>query len=154
MHLVTCLLAAGASAAVLSPATASAVPGTALPLPLKNFTVTDLTGFTSPSGNIGCYIDSESARCDIRDRDWAPPAKPADCPEMVGFGQGITLNATGSARFVCAGDTALGGGQPLAYGDSISSGPFQCESTQSGITCRDFRHRSGFTLSREGYEMF
>src|SRR5690242_16944056 len=40
-------------------------------------TVTKLTGFTSPTGNIGCYIDQRSVRCDIGDRDWKPPKAPS-----------------------------------------------------------------------------
>jgi hypothetical protein len=33
---------------------------------------TDLVGFTSPSGNDGCIVDSAYARCDISERDWSP----------------------------------------------------------------------------------
>ena len=38
-----------------------------------------LVGFTSPSGNIGCFIDVDYVRCDIAQRSWTPPARPADC---------------------------------------------------------------------------
>ena len=41
--------------------------------------VTDLVGFTSPSGNVGCFVDSANVRCDISERDWSPPPRPADC---------------------------------------------------------------------------
>ncbi|MCW2517208.1 MAG: hypothetical protein JWR11_6250 [Mycobacterium sp.] len=62
--------------------------------------VADLVGFTSPSGNVGCYIDPTAARCDISDRDWTPPPRPADCE--FDYGQGINLSAarhrTSSAR--------------------------------------------------------
>jgi hypothetical protein len=30
---------------------------------------TDLIGFTSPSGNVGCIVDSAYVRCDISERD-------------------------------------------------------------------------------------
>jgi hypothetical protein len=34
-----------------------------------------LTGFTSPSGSIGRYIDPSSVRCDTRERNWSPPPR-------------------------------------------------------------------------------
>src|SRR5690606_32754162 len=53
--------------------------------------VTELTGFTSPSGNIGCYIDRMSVRCDVGERDWQPPKAPKSC--KLDYGQGIELRA-------------------------------------------------------------
>src|SRR5215204_4295943 len=41
--------------------------------------VYELTGFVAPSGNVSCMIDADWARCDIIDRDWSPPPRPADC---------------------------------------------------------------------------
>ncbi|AGC63415.1 MULTISPECIES: DUF6636 domain-containing protein [Mycobacterium ulcerans group] len=125
------------AAGVLAPATAHA----------------DIVGFTSPSGNIGCMIDSSSVRCDVRDRTWSPPPKPADCESMMNYGQGIVLTAGQPARFVCAGDTALGGGPALAYGDKITKGSLQCESETSGVTCRDIGDGGGFSISRDGYQL-
>jgi hypothetical protein len=54
----------------------------------------------------------------------------------------------------CAGDTALGGGQPLAYGRSISAGVLVCDSAESGITCRDMKAGHGFAIAREVYRVF
>lgn len=82
---------------------------------------------TSPSGNVACQF---------------------------GYGQGITMSAGGDAEFVCAGDTTLGTGQPLPYGESVSAGALRCDSAESGITCRDTESGRGFALSREGYEIF
>lgn len=114
--------------------------------------VTDFTGFTSPSGNVGCYIDPTTVRCDIAERDWSPPPRPADCE--FDYGQGIALSHGEKAAFVCAGDTALGGGEPLAYGRSISAGALQCDSAESGITCRDVETWHGFSIAREAYRVF
>lgn len=113
--------------------------------------VTELTGFASPSGNIGCYIDLRTVRCDIAERDWEPPSPPARCD--LDYGQGISLDAGGPAAFVCAGDTALGAGDPLPYGQSIAAGLLRCESEESGMSCRDIETGRGFTLSKEGYEL-
>ena len=60
----------------------------------------------------------------------------------------------GQAAFVCAGDTALVGGQPLAYGKSVSAGALVCDSAESAITCRDTATRHGFSIAREPYRLF
>jgi hypothetical protein len=132
---------------------ASAVTGQkATPTVENDDAVTVPVSFTSPSGNVACFISATDARCDILDRDWTPPSRPADC--QFGYGQGITMSAGGVAEFVCAGDTTLGTGQPLPYGESVSAGALRCDSTESGITCRDTESGRGFALSREGYEIF
>jgi hypothetical protein len=38
--------------------------------------VTELVGFTSPNGNVGCHIDRTAARCGISERDRMPPPRP------------------------------------------------------------------------------
>jgi len=120
--------------------------------PSADETVTKLTGFTSPTGNIGCYIDRKSVRCDIGDRDWEPPRAPKSCD--LDWGQGIALSAGGAADFVCAGDTTLGAGDALDYGRSIGAGLLICESEESGMTCRDAESGRGFTISKQSYEIF
>jgi len=73
------------------------------------------TGFQSPSGNIGCVIGRQGGvRCDIRNRDWRPPPKPASC--MLDWGFGLTVGRRGRGQFVCAGDTrsARAAGSPTA----------------------------------------
>lgn len=114
----------------------------------------DITGFTSPSGNIGCMLDSSYVRCDIQQRDWSPPPRPADCPSFTGYGQGIALSVGQRPQFVCAGDTAYSNSAALGYGDSISAGPLSCASAESGITCRDTRSGHGFMISRQAYQLF
>ena len=73
---------------------------------------------------------------------------------MLDYGQGIELRAGGSADFVCAGDTALGGGEVLDYGTSIGAGLLVCESEESGMSCRDAESGRGFTISKQSYEIF
>lgn len=119
--------------------------------PAADITVEELTGFTSPTGNIGCYIDAKSVRCDIAERDWQPPKAPADCE--LDYGQGITLNAGAAPEFVCAGDTAIGAGDPLPYGESIAAGLLRCESAESGMTCSDTETGRSFTISKEAYSL-
>lgn len=119
--------------------------------PPADLEVTEMTGFTSPTGNIGCVIDRRNVRCDISERDWEPPPKPAGCD--LDFGQGISLDAGGAPAFICAGDTTLGAGEPLPYGQSIAAGLLRCESAESGITCRDVETGRGFSISQQSYEL-
>jgi len=114
--------------------------------------VYELSGFISPTGNVSCMIDADWARCDIIDRDWSPPPRPADCE--FDYGQGISLAPGEPAEFVCAGDTAFGADEVLPYGDSITAGVLRCESADKGITCRDAQTSHGFSISREAYRLF
>ncbi len=122
--------------------------------PPADQTVTSLTGFTSPSGNIGCVIDRKSVRCDVQNRDWDPPSRPASCNKNVDFGQGITLSAGAAPEFVCAGDTTLGAGPALPYGESIAAGLLRCDSEETGMSCRDLETGRGFTISTQAYKLF
>lgn len=142
---VAALIAAGVAMA--------APPGVGEPLPVTTREVSELTSFTSPTGNIGCYIDPTSVRCDIDQRNWSPPPKPASCPDVVGWGQGLELNVGRPADFVCAGDTAMTSDAPLAYGDKIVSGSIECTSTFEGMSCWDFVYGGEFTISRDRYEI-
>jgi hypothetical protein len=58
------------------------------------------------------------------------------------------------AAFVCARDTAMGAGQPLACGESITKDDLTCEGAEAGITCRDSATGHGFTIAREAYKVF
>lgn len=110
--------------------------------------------FETPSHNIGCYLDSRSVRCDIRERDWSPPPKPRYCIKAgVDWGQGVAI-ATHHASIVCAGDTTLGGPGLLGYGHSARRGPNYCLSRTAGITCRNAATGHGFFLSRARYRLF
>lgn len=109
--------------------------------------------FSSPSGNIGCYISGGYARCDIRDRDWTPPPRPADCNRHTSYGQGLFVRTHGQPDVVCAGDTALTVENPLAYGSSVTVEGITCLSQESGMRCTNTDGR-GFDMSRQGYRFF
>lgn len=110
--------------------------------------------FQSPSKNIGCAATDEDVvqvRCDIRDHDWKPPAKPSDCE--LDYGSGLVIEAGGSAEFVCAGDTTLANGPVLEYGETNKIGSISCKSTEAAITCADDETGRGFSLSRQSYKL-
>jgi hypothetical protein len=122
------------------------------PEPTDPEVIDELTGFISPTGNVACMIDPSWVRCDIIDNDWSPPPRPADCE--FDYGQGISISAGSPAEFVCAGDTAFGPDTVLPYGESISEGVLECESAESGFTCRDVGTGHGFSISRQAYQLF
>jgi hypothetical protein len=111
--------------------------------------------FESPSRNIGCVMLGGQARCDISSRSWKPPARPASCPDIVDFGQGLEVAARGPARFVCAGDAAMDPQAPmLPYGQTTVIGQLRCTSATTGVTCRSTRTGHGFLISRQRYSLF
>jgi hypothetical protein len=129
------------------PATTSSTNGSPPPL--------HLTTFRSPSGNIGCGIVAGLARCDIQHRSWSPGPRPASCPHIVDYGQGLEVAGAGVGRLVCAGDTVMVPSAPkLPYGRSTSVGSFRCASSTSGITCRNADSGHGFFLSIQSYRAF
>jgi hypothetical protein len=107
-------------------------------------------GFKTPSGNIGCYLTTGQVRCDIAEKSWKPPPKPADCD--LDYGLGVTLDAT--VLFVCAGDTVLGAPATLPYGSSMQAGDVRCDSAEAALRCENMATKHGFTLSRERYELW
>jgi hypothetical protein len=110
--------------------------------------------FETPSHNIGCFVSSHDARCDIRTRTWSPPPEPKSCIKIgLDFGQGLVVGPHG-AEFVCAGDTTLGGPVVLPYRSSAQRGTLICVSRVAGVTCRNTAIGHGFFLSRASYRIF
>jgi len=107
--------------------------------------------FSTPSGNIGCSVGKQGARCDIGEREWkpTPPGEPCE----LDYGNGISLGSAG-AQFTCAGDTSLGAPDVLDYGQRAQRGEFFCDSSQAGITCSNLETGAGFFISRESYRIF
>jgi len=70
-----------------------------------------------------------------------------------GLGAGLALEVGKAREFVCAGDTALTSGNPLAYGDKIVSGSIECTSSPDGITWWDFVYGGEFSISRQAYHL-
>ena len=108
--------------------------------------------FHSPSGNIGCGVSKQGARCDIRQKDWRAPDRPRSC--NLDWGYGLTLGKRGKGRFFCGSDSLLGVGTRLGYGKSIRRGRFKCMSREDGMKCINVRNRHGFFIARERYRRF
>jgi hypothetical protein len=121
-------------------------------VPASSASAASTVMFQSPSENIGCGINANGVRCDISKRDWRPPAKPASCP--LDWGNAMILERKGRGTFACAGDTVLGQGRHLPYGEAIQRGRFRCVSRSSGVRCTNRRNGHGFALSRQGFRRF
>jgi hypothetical protein len=111
-----------------------------------------LVQFRTPSANIGCVASSDPAlggpylRCDILSGLKPKPARPRGCNLDWGFG--FELHATGRAKTVCAGDTAVDRrAKVLRYGQKWSRSGFTCRSSVRGLRCTN-RSGHGFSLSR------
>jgi hypothetical protein len=81
----------------------------------------------------------------------APPPPPTDCE--YDHGQCVAFSPGRPAELVCAGDTALNVGSPLACGDRITAGSLEWTRRPSGMNCWDFQYGHEFTLSRAGYRL-
>ncbi len=137
--------------ATQSTAEASRLP-TPAPAPAPTTVVTALTSFSSPTGNIRCGLDASYVRCDISQRSFTMPPKPADC--NLDWGSGLELGTAGQSQIVCAGDAIDGKDLRLPYGQAIRAGKLICASAEAGITCSQVGNGHGFFLSRASYRQF
>jgi hypothetical protein len=107
--------------------------------------------FSSPSKNIACAMESSYARCDIAERTWSSPPKPAWCE--FDYGNGMFLE-NGKAALACTSDTMLGAPRILGYGQAVRVGSMLCASSLAGMRCQDQRTGHGFVLAKESYQLF
>jgi hypothetical protein len=109
--------------------------------------------FRSPTGNIGCAYFNSQLRCDVRDGLVPKPPRPAGCPSFTDYGQGLNLSARGTARVVCAGDTALGAQAVMPYDTTWHRGSISCTMRTTGLTCRNASGH-GFHVARGTWRRF
>lgn len=113
--------------------------------------------FTSPSGNIRCAMRPSDQQtpviCYIKERDFEPPPRPADCPESMSWaGAFVTLGPAGSQSGLCTGDSPVPlGSTVLPYGSVLTFAGYSCLSAQSGVECVDPAGAHGFTLNRAAF---
>lgn len=111
----------------------------------------DTVTFSSPSGNIGCALDSAGARCDIAAHDWEAPEQPETCTAT--WGDGVVVGPEGSG-YVCASDTKVGAATVLEYGSVAERGTVRCASEETGMRCEDTSTGHGFEVARATVELF
>ena len=103
--------------------------------------------FTSPSGNIACTIDSDRARCVIKDYEYSPPQKPEDC-KLDNWGSIVVANKEGAGFSCVDAPESNGPARVLGYGDSISAAGMTCTSSEEGMTCKSDDTGVGFNVRR------
>ena len=109
--------------------------------------------FQTPTGNIRCGMAGQSAVCEIKEREYEAPPKPADCE--LDHGNVVAVGREGPALFLCYGDSSFGIPTPtLAYGRSTTNGVFRCSTSKTGVICEVSRGEHGFELSRGSYRVF
>ena len=144
--------AAGLGDAPSPTAGASSAAGVPSPADAPSAAVVTDAAFVSPSGNIGCYLTAETARCDIAKKSWAPPPAPDDCD--LDWASGVAVGKPGEATFTCAGDTVLGAPDKLEYGQALKAGPIRSDSSSAGMRCENTATGHGFTIAKERYDLF
>lgn len=127
----------------------------ALVAPIAASASGNIIAFRTPSGNIGCYVDDTTLRCDIRSGLKNPPLPPrGSCSTEVDFGQGLWLATSGPTHIVCAGDTAMNPqARAIPYGTSYVHGAFRCDSKSIGLTCQN-QSGHGFFLNADVWRRF
>jgi hypothetical protein len=115
---------------------------------------TGLVSFVTPTGNISCYVngdpDAPEARCDILEREWSAPPRPASC--QLDWGGALVVDED-DAHFLCVGDSAYNE-NVVPYGTSIRSGSLQCDVDENGVTCQNTSTDHGFVISRATFSLF
>ncbi|MDO9380283.1 MAG: hypothetical protein Q7T56_15655 [Nocardioidaceae bacterium] len=138
-----------------APSPSPTAPTTGTPTAPPAIDLPDIVGaiasFTTPTGNIGCYIGAQGARCDIRDRTFEPPPEPPSCG--LSWGSSLEVGAE-EAGFACVGDTVMGSDTILKYGNSTLVGSYGCTSATTGVTCVNRSTGHGFSLSRAAARTF
>lgn len=106
----------------------------------------DTESFVTPSGNIGCTIDQERARCVVKSFDYSPPDAPDSC-EMEEWGSIVVANRDG-AGFSCTPADFPTDAEPLDYGQTITAHGMTCSSEETGVSCRSEETGAAFSVAR------
>ncbi|MCE1174718.1 MAG: hypothetical protein LWW77_08950 [Propionibacteriales bacterium] len=137
----------------------------------------EVNAFTSPSGEITCMISVDGARCDLPvGYRGALPSTEDECPGSTLPPSALVVSD--DSGWICADDVVTvpephrpstkwwqGTGFPtlthagltrvtLPVGKKLIAGDFLCLSRPADITCGNLAIGAGFTLSREGVELF
>lgn len=114
----------------------------------------DRGSFTSPSRNITCSMSADfGVSCWISEKQWTTTAAPGPGCEDADFGNAIDVTGAG-VMWPCYTDFAWDpGAPPLMYGEAMQVGDFQCESAETGVTCRN-GSSEGFRLARAAITTF
>lgn len=110
--------------------------------------------FTSPSGNIACNLSTFGVSCWIGEKEWEieQPTHDEFC-DVSDWGNAVDVN-TDLVYYPCYTDFGWPiDAEPLAYGDRMRVGEFECGSAEDGVTCTN-SSGDGFRVSRSEVIVF
>lgn len=112
----------------------------------------NLIQFETPSKNIMCSIDNNSATCEIFEVE---KTYSGVIPEWCEYDYGNTFNVTTeNAERMCISDTYYGSKfSTVEYGSKIYTKNIFCEVTLKGVMCKNLKG-SGFHISRTIQKLF
>ncbi|MDM7490975.1 hypothetical protein QYS60_02920 [Rhodococcus sp. GXMU-t2271] len=106
--------------------------------------------FTSPDGGFRCGIVKLPSRTEAGCEGVTDPVPPQPENCMVNWGNGIRVQDTGPAEFMCSGGSVYtsGGDDPvLPIGSKLSRLGYTCESTAADVSCVNDATGHGFTIA-------
>lgn len=107
--------------------------------------------FQSPSGNIHCTVNGNTARCDIMNYK-SSYNKPASCDGD--YGQAFAVSDAGAGEVLCFTDSTYNANSDvLPYGQSVSGVGVSCLSRKDGMICTN-QDGGGFHISRNNQRVF
>ncbi|WP_422116749.1 hypothetical protein [Brachybacterium sp. UNK5269] len=109
----------------------------------------EMTALSSPTGNITCVLEEDSAACSVMDRDFSE-AGLEDCED----GPFSIAVADGEAAPACGSSFLSDSAATLEYDNSAVQGDMACTSRSDGMTCWNTMTGKGFAVNRAGYETF
>nr|WP_281067180.1 hypothetical protein [Brachybacterium fresconis] len=110
---------------------------------------TELTKLQSPSGNISCTLEEDSASCSLVDRDYSG-AGLEDCDSGP-----FSITVAGKESELDCGQSYLHeNATTLEYDLSAKHGDMACTSRFDGMTCWNVMTGHGFMVNRATYETF
>lgn len=102
------------------------------------------TEFMLPSGNIGCIYIPKGGTDVYQPEDGGPELQ---CDRIEPSYMRAILGASGKGKtHKNVGDASCCSGPVLRYGNTVTLGPYFCESERTGLTC--YRDNNGIFLSR------
>lgn len=123
--------------------TPSATPTFKAPAPSNAI---ELSGFTTPSGNVSCTLSKNSVSCTINQHNTTGPQ--GSCPDATGKPLTMAVGKNGEVSISC--DTGFSAsGAVLSYDASAKSDAFACTSKDDGVECWSQVTGQGFKLSRD-----
>lgn len=108
----------------------------------------EVGSFASPTGNIRCSLEEDSASCTVVDWDYG------DGEENCADADTFAITVAGEDPSVDCGGSYGSTGTTLEYGTTSAVGDMACTSESDGMTCWNVMTGHGFMVNRSSYDTF